>query len=91
MFTAVTDVEADGDRFPLHYCIRLSVIGRTKRKLFIAATELTTENGAESRAAQSESASRTVVLVALPTRLFFLIEPRPSLRLAGRMSRQIDV
>lgn len=50
-------------------------MGSAEGKLPVPATELTTENGPERRAAQGKSASSTVVPTALPPRLFFLVEP----------------
>ena len=80
-----------GAGLPWRYRIRLSVIGGAERKLVVSAPELTTENGAECRPAQGESASRTVMAVVLPAQLFFLIEPLQGIRLAGRMRNEIDV
>lgn len=75
MCAAVTDIEADGDRFPLDHRIRLSEMGCAKGKLLVPATEPATENGPERGATQSKPTSRTLVTKASPTRPFFLVEP----------------
>ena len=73
------------------YRIRLPVIGGAERKLFVSASELTTENAAEFCVTQCESASGTGMTVPLPTRLFLLIHPWQGNPLAGCMRRKIDV
>ena len=75
MGAAVTDVEADGDRFPLDYRKRLSEMGCAKGKLLVPATEPAAENGPERRAAQGKPTSCTIVTKPLPTGPFILVEP----------------
>ena len=91
MCVAVTDIKADGDRFPLDQPIRLSVMGSAEGKLPVPAGQLTTENGSERRAAQGKSASSTVVPKALPPQSFFLVEPSQGRCFTSRVRRQIDI
>lgn len=75
MCAAVTDIEADGDRFPLDYRIRFSEMGSAEGKLLVGATESTTKNRPKRRAAQGKPTSCAFVTKALPTRPFFLVKP----------------